>query len=253
MDENKSAMGVEFDVAFDDIELSYFGSILRHFSLKCAFDMSDNNIFFSLMTLLSRLLVISRWITFVLLVILNLDGVEWTSLCWSLLFIFFSTITTIFLVGTILLFCSKVSVTSLDFFSLKSVQSLIPYWCNCDWKVVCIGRSFINIYFAFFISMFEIEILFDSMLLLYVLKPFFILTLVGSGLSLLDAMLLRFSFSGLLSLNLFDAFDIAFIGSCSFHNISFSWFILLSILLFTAEWMKLKLLVSSMLSSFIWA
>ena len=59
MDENKSAVGFEFDVAFDDIGPSLFGSILRRFSVRGAFEISDDNMFFSLVILLSRLLVIS--------------------------------------------------------------------------------------------------------------------------------------------------------------------------------------------------
>ena len=60
MDGNKSAMGIEFDVVFDDIGPSLLGSILRHISLRGAFDISFYNIFFLLLILFSILLVISR-------------------------------------------------------------------------------------------------------------------------------------------------------------------------------------------------
>ena len=60
LDEDISAVGVEFDVAFDDIGLSRFDSVLRRFSLTGAYDISFNNTIFSLLISLSSLLFTSR-------------------------------------------------------------------------------------------------------------------------------------------------------------------------------------------------
>ena len=58
--EDRSAVGVEFDVAFDDIGLSHSDSFPRRFSLTGAYDISFNNVLFSLLISLSSLLSISR-------------------------------------------------------------------------------------------------------------------------------------------------------------------------------------------------
>ena len=66
--------------SFDYTGLSRFESILRRFLLTGALDISFNNIFFSLLISLLRLLLTSRWMTLVLLVMPKLDGVVWNSI-----------------------------------------------------------------------------------------------------------------------------------------------------------------------------
>ena len=58
--EDRSSMGIEFEVAFDNIGLSLFDSVLRRFSLTGAYDISFNNILFSLLISLLSLLFTSR-------------------------------------------------------------------------------------------------------------------------------------------------------------------------------------------------